>query len=97
MNVKDIGRLNTIKRDGNCLFRSVAEQVYCDRNLFESLRNSCVDFMEEEEKWFSEFFPDDVDYIKYIYNVNMVRGEEIMKSLHYQIYSNAHSKFMKNL
>ena len=59
-------RINPIKRDGNCLFRSVAEQVYCDPNLFESVKNSCVDFMEEEEKWFSAFFTENFDYKKYI-------------------------------
>ena len=59
-------RLNPIKRDGNCLFRAVAEQVYCNPNLFESLRNSCVDFMEEEEKWFSEFFAENFEYKKYL-------------------------------
>merc|ERR1711973_999517 len=59
-------RMNPIKRDGNCLFRAVAGQVYCDPNLFESLRNSCVDFMEEEEKWFSEFVAENFFYKKYL-------------------------------
>ena len=59
-------RINPIERDGNCLFRAVAEQVYCDANLYQTLKNSCVDFMEEEEKWFSEFFTEDFDYKKYL-------------------------------
>ena len=59
-------RMNPVKRDGNCLFRAVAEQVYCDPNLFESLRNSCVDFMEEEEKWCSEFVAENFFYKKYL-------------------------------
>ena len=59
-------RLNPIKRDSNSLCRAVAEQVYCDPKLFESLKNSCVDFMQEEEKWFSEFFNENFDYKKYL-------------------------------
>ena len=62
-------RINPMERDGNCLFRAVAEQVYCDAKLYNTLKNECLDFMEEEEKWFSEFFPDNVDYKEYISNL----------------------------
>ena len=62
-------RINPMERDGNCLFRAVAEQVYCDPKLYNTLKNECLDFMEEEEKWFSEFFADNVDYKEYISNL----------------------------
>ena len=59
-------RINPIERDGNCLFRAVADQVYCNHNLYATVRNLCANFMQEEEKYFSEFLTDSMDYTKYI-------------------------------
>ena len=61
-----------MERDGNCLFRAVADQVYCDFNLHANVRNLCADYMEEEEKYFSEFQIElifSVDYPTYIDNL----------------------------
>ena len=57
--------INPIERDGNCLFRAVADQEYCVTNLHETVRKLCADYMQEE-KYFSEFVPDTLDYTKYI-------------------------------
>ena len=43
-------RINPIERDGNCLFRAVADQVYCDHNTHASIRNLCANYMQREEK-----------------------------------------------
>ena len=59
-------RINPIERDGNCLFRAVSDQVYCDHNLHANIRNLCADFMQEEEKHFSNFILGSMDYTKYI-------------------------------
>ena len=59
-------RIIPIKRDGNCLFRAVADQVYCDPNLHDKVKNFCANYMQEEEKYFSEFITDSMDYTKYI-------------------------------
>ena len=65
-------RINPIERDGNCLFGAVADQVYCDPNLHAHVRKLCADYMEEEEKYFSEFkfeLAFSVDYPTYIANL----------------------------
>ena len=65
-------RINPMERDGNCLFRSVADQVYCDPELHANVRNFCADYMEEEEKYFSEFKLDvihSMDYATYVANL----------------------------
>ena len=65
-------RINPIERDGNCLFGAVADQVYCDPNLHAHVRKLCADYMEEEEKYFSEFKMEliySVDYPTYIANL----------------------------
>ena len=62
-------RINPIKRDGNCLFRAVADQVYSDPSLHAKVRNFCANFMQEDEKYFSEFKTDEekkIDYSTYI-------------------------------
>eukprot|EP01039_Chlorochromonas_danica_P005045 gene5045-5539_t len=41
--------------DGNCLFRSVAHQVYGDENLHLLVRQKCMDYMESEATFFSQF------------------------------------------
>ena len=59
-------RINPMQRDGNCLFRAVADQVYCDHKLHSSVRKLCANHMQEEEKYFSEFIHEPIDYTKYI-------------------------------
>ncbi|KAK7263423.1 hypothetical protein RJT34_31013 [Clitoria ternatea] len=41
--------------DGNCLFRAVADQVYGDSELYDLVRQMCIDYMEQERDHFSEF------------------------------------------
>lgn len=41
--------------DGNCLFRSVAHQVYGDENMHSLVRQKCMDYMESEATFFSQF------------------------------------------
>ena len=65
-------RINPMERDGNCLFRAVSDQVYCNSNLHAHVRKLCADYMEEEEKFFSEFEIEvifSVDYSTYIDNL----------------------------
>lgn len=44
-----------VNGDGNCLFRSVAHQVYGDEELHSLVRSSCMSYMEAEAEFFSEF------------------------------------------
>lgn len=41
--------------DGNCLFRSVAHQIYGDPSLHPLVREKCMDYMEVEADFFSQF------------------------------------------
>ncbi|KAL8094309.1 OVARIAN TUMOR DOMAIN-containing deubiquitinating enzyme 6 [Apium graveolens] len=41
--------------DGNCLFRAVADQVYGDIELYDLVRQMCIDYMERERDHFSQF------------------------------------------
>ncbi|KAJ4817548.1 OTU-like cysteine protease family protein [Rhynchospora pubera] len=42
-------------KDGNCLFRAVADQVYGDPEAYDMARQMCVDYMERERDHFSQF------------------------------------------
>lgn len=41
--------------DGNCLFRAVADQVYGDCEVYDLVRQMCIDYMERERDHFSQF------------------------------------------
>ncbi|KAA8544285.1 hypothetical protein F0562_022297 [Nyssa sinensis] len=41
--------------DGNCLFRAVADQVYGDSEVYDLVRQMCIDYMEHERDHFSQF------------------------------------------
>lgn len=38
--------------DGNCLFRAVADQVYGDSELYDLVRQMCIDYMVTELPFF---------------------------------------------
>ena len=48
-------RVVAISGDGNCLFRSVAHQVYGDEEFHDIVRQKCMDYMEAEAPFFSQF------------------------------------------
>ena len=59
--------IREVRGDGNCLFRSVAEQIEEDQNNFEKYRKITTDYMEEHKEEFQPFIEDDQtidDYIK---------------------------------
>lgn len=41
--------------DGNCFFRAVADQVYGDSEMYDLVRQMCMDYMERERDHFSQF------------------------------------------
>ncbi|CAM6040835.1 unnamed protein product [Sphagnum compactum] len=41
--------------DGNCLFRSIADQIYGDAEMYSETRQMCIDYMEKERDHFSQF------------------------------------------
>ena len=44
-----------VSGDGNCLFRAVAHQVYGDERYHMLVREKCMDYMEVEADFFSQF------------------------------------------
>lgn len=54
-------QLVPIPGDGNCLFRSVAHQVYGDHELHWIVRQKCMDYMEAEADFFSQFVEGGID------------------------------------
>ncbi|PKI47064.1 hypothetical protein CRG98_032540, partial [Punica granatum] len=51
--------------DGNCLFRAVADQVYGDSELYDDVRQMCIDYMERNRDHFSQFITEGfVSYCK---------------------------------
>lgn len=44
-----------VSGDGNCLFRAVAHQIYGDESYHHIVRQKCMDYMESEAEFFSQF------------------------------------------
>ena len=60
-------RIEPIKRDGNCLFRAVADQVLGDRSKHAALRNMCANHIEENKDYFVHFINvNNIDFNQYI-------------------------------
>lgn len=54
-----------VERDGNCLYRSVAHQIYNDVNKHAEVRKACCDYMQQDQEFFSCFIPEDFEsYVK---------------------------------
>jgi len=53
-----------IEKDGNCLFRTVAHQLYGDEKMHDVVRKNCMDYMEKERNHFSQFVVE--DFLEYI-------------------------------
>ncbi len=51
----------TVAGDGNCLFRSVAHQVYGDDDYHDVVRQNCMDHMEKNADFFSRFVEGGMD------------------------------------
>ena len=54
----------TIKKmgaDGNCLFRSVADQVFGDQEMHDQVRERVMDYISAERDHFSQFITEDFD------------------------------------
>ena len=47
--------LHLIKRDGNCLFSSISDQVYGTDKHNKIIREKCMDYIEKNKSFFSQF------------------------------------------
>ena len=68
--IKDLEKLGYFIRevggDGNCLFRSVSDQIDNNQNNYKLYREMCINYMKENKDEFIPFIEDDEPYDKYI-------------------------------
>ena len=56
--------IKQMKLDGNCLFRSIADQIYGDEEMQSLVRGMCMDYMMKNNDYFAQFVTE--DFSKYI-------------------------------
>ena len=61
--------IKQMKLDGNCLFRSIADQIYGDEEMQSMVRNMCMDYMMKNHDYFAQFVTE--DFSKYISRKSM--------------------------
>lgn len=50
--------------DGACMFRAVADQIYGDQEMHTSVRKLCMDYMDKNSDYYSQYVTEDFD--KYV-------------------------------
>lgn len=55
-----------IETDGNCLFRSISDQLYNNQNKHYEIRNIIMNYIEENEEHFKLFIEDDESFEDYL-------------------------------
>ena len=69
--LKKIGYyIREVKGDGNCLFRSVAEQMEENENKYQEYREKCVEYMIEKKEEFVPFLEEDQTLDEYIEKIS---------------------------
>ena len=58
------------KGDGNCLFRSVSEQIEGDENNYKKYRERCVDYILQNKDDFAPFLDEDEPFDNYIEKIS---------------------------
>eukprot|EP00826_Nyctotherus_ovalis_P059198 TRINITY_DN8210_c0_g4_i2.p2 TRINITY_DN8210_c0_g4~~TRINITY_DN8210_c0_g4_i2.p2 ORF type:complete len:153 (-),score=23.34 TRINITY_DN8210_c0_g4_i2:461-919(-) len=48
-------KIKIVAGDGNCLFRSVSDQIYGSEDFHELVRKSCMDYICVEKNFFSQY------------------------------------------
>ena len=54
--------LHQMKRDGNCLFTSVSDQIYGDEKYHKLLREKCMEYISKNKAFFSLFIEGDFEH-----------------------------------
>jgi len=53
--------IRKMKEDGACLFRAIADQVYGDQDMHDSIRRLCMDYMTKNRDYFSQYITEEFD------------------------------------
>ena len=68
--IKDLEKIGYFIRevggDGNCLFRSVSDQMDNNEQNYKFYRDICIDYMSKNQDEFAPFIEDDETYDKYL-------------------------------
>ena len=56
--------IKDVAGDGNCLFRAVSDQIEGTPEKYDSIRQRCVTFIEQNPDDFAPFIEDDVTFDK---------------------------------
>lgn len=56
--------IKAMLEDGACLFRAVADQVYGDQEMHSSIRKLCMDYMQKNSDYYSQYITEEFD--KYV-------------------------------
>eukprot|EP01130_Rhizamoeba_saxonica_P005184 TRINITY_DN2074_c0_g1_i4.p2 TRINITY_DN2074_c0_g1~~TRINITY_DN2074_c0_g1_i4.p2 ORF type:complete len:224 (+),score=52.40 TRINITY_DN2074_c0_g1_i4:551-1222(+) len=51
--------IKAMARDGNCLFHTIADQIYGDPDMHDAVRRLCINYMEKERDHYSQFVTED--------------------------------------
>ena len=69
--LKKIGYyIKEVKGDGNCLFRSVSEQIEENENNYQEYRKKCVEYMKEKKEEFAPFLDEEQPIDEYIEKIS---------------------------
>lgn len=71
--------IKEVKGDGACMFRAVADQVYGDEEMHDSVRRLCMDYIAKNRDHFSQFLTEDFD--DYLQRKRQVRADSWKKKL----------------
>ena len=57
--------IKKMQEDGSCLFRAVADQIYGDEEMHCSVRRHCMDYIEQNSDYFSQYVTEEIsDYVE---------------------------------
>ena len=57
--------IKAMQEDGSCLFRAVADQVYGDQEMHDLVREHCMNYIEQNSDYFSQYMTERVsDYVE---------------------------------
>lgn len=67
--LKDGYTIEYIDTDGNCLFRSISDQIYSHQNNHIEIRNNIMNYIEDNEEHFKLFIEDDESFEDYVHRM----------------------------
>jgi hypothetical protein len=58
--------IKEVTGDGNCMFRSIADQLFGEEGRHREVRQECWDYIEEQKDYFVHFIEDDETIEEYV-------------------------------